>query len=84
LLAAFAALCVNGLLLAALTLAGHAEAEPSTNATPGQAAGVNAQVAKAEQSAKPTDPSDQAPVMKRKLHTPLARKLLPVHDFGGY
>ena len=77
-LAALAALSVNALLLGALMLTGRADAEPSASAPPAQAAADNA--ANKAPIAEPT--VKETP--KKPARKSLARKVLPVRDFGGY
>jgi len=65
---AVVAFSASGLLLAALTFGGRAEAEPSS------AKPVKEAVA----------PKASAPSTKKKPHTPHAKIFLPVESYGGY
>jgi len=77
LLAAFAALSINALLLSALMLTGRADAEPSAN-PPAPAATAAESGDTVKEVAKPEV------VTPKKPKKSLARKMLPVKDFGGY
>jgi hypothetical protein len=78
LLAALAALSINALLLSALMSTGRADAEPSAS-PPAQAAAVGTGDT-VKEAAKVEVEAPKKPASKKSL----ARKLLPVKDFGGY
>lgn len=82
LLAAALALAVNGLLLGGLTLAGRADAEPS--AVPANVAAAEAHANPAPEVAKPNENQPAKPAEPKRKPRSGLRKLLPVHDFGGY
>ena len=82
-IAALGALSTNALLLSALMLFGRAEAEPSAQQISNPARSDEAISGSAKPATKQTtEQTAEAPKAKPKKS--LARKMLPVKDFGGY